>query len=647
MISQIRLSRFKKFKDVTIKLKPFSILMGENSSGKTTVIQAINLALNIFSRHSFIIEGSNSTKIRTRGVGMYHLLGLTMSDYRELYYSKVSRQGNKKKVDGAAIGAIIELQDEKTNKLRLQVSSLFGSFNVRCISTDQEVKFSPILHKKAALYISGFVGLRPTEERSFPMAIQEKLLSGEASTIIRNLILDTKENAPDNFKLLKDRLKRDFGFTLDDIDFNANSDIHVKANYAESCEGNKLTLDFNSSGSGFMQVLQILTPIYRFCPLYSNIVLLDEPDAHLHPNLQGTLAKALREIQVELNVQIIVSTHSTTIIRLADPNEVIPISANSLVNEPLLTDEDVENEITSKIDTYSLGKSILSGKLLFIEDSNIEILETFDKILSTGVFSGANTVPILVGRGKDDKIPFSLKDVLAKFTKKTVETIFIRDGDSISGQLRTELLQYAASKNVRLHLFERHEIENYILSPTLFERALVKKYPNKEKPSLAEIKSKIAESLRNTIILSTYRFDDNLEDSIYKTSLLLGKSEYRNPQLSKSDAIALREEYERILDFDILLKCGMGKEALKSVMNWLNEKGIGISRKELLRSLELEDIQGEIKELLTSLRSKEVKPMPEQLPLFPEESLNYTDFDEQEEEQEAAELLAKNEEINS
>ena len=51
MITRVKLQRFKKFKDNEVILKPFSVLMGENSCGKTTVIQAINLYTNIFGKH--------------------------------------------------------------------------------------------------------------------------------------------------------------------------------------------------------------------------------------------------------------------------------------------------------------------------------------------------------------------------------------------------------------------------------------------------------------------------------------------------------------------------------------------------------------------------------------------------------------------
>ena len=77
MISELRLKRFKKFEDTTIKLVPFTILMGENSCGKTTILQAINLALNAFSKKELYQTGKNGqVKPRSKGVGTNFLEGL-------------------------------------------------------------------------------------------------------------------------------------------------------------------------------------------------------------------------------------------------------------------------------------------------------------------------------------------------------------------------------------------------------------------------------------------------------------------------------------------------------------------------------------------------------------------------------------------
>lgn len=632
MLDKIHIQRFKKFQDSEIFLRPFTVLMGENSSGKTTVLQAINLALISLYKHQFVyLDASNNLKIRDRGVGLSSLPGLNISDYKEVYYAKKFAGGRTRGTGGTNI----DIFDNKTNIYKLQIRSLYGGFNVKCISQEHDLENNPELHLKAPLFISGFVGLLSSEERAFPVAIQDRLRSGQVSAIIRNLLLDTMEQSPDKFNSLKQRLQRDFNFYLDVISFDQNRDLNISAYYSDLCAAQRISLDFNSSGSGFMQVLQILAPIYRFCPDKATVVLLDEPDAHLHPNLQTSLANTLRDIQKELGIQIIISTHSPSIIRAADPSEVIPVTSQQQVNKPLTNAFDVEDKILTLVGNYDLGKSVVSGKLVFIEDSNTSILETFDKILDTRCFSGANTVPLLKGKGKDDKVPFQINEALNKFVGRDVEIHFIRDGDGIHLEWRNKLLEYANKHNVTLHQLERYEIESYLLSPGLIFKALMNKNPNpnphKKIPSEEEIRIKIIELLKQTISMSKYSYDDNLEDSIYKTALLLNLPEYRNPQVAKSESKEKRGNYETYQTFEQLLIVGMGKEALKCLMSWVNEDlKLNLSKNDILNCIEPSDIPEEIKNILEQLKSKESKPAPTNLPVVEQEEDNDEEIEEEE-----------------
>ena len=361
MIKQIELKRFKKFKNTIIELKDFSVLIGENSSGKTSILQAINLALNAFSRQKLYTTDEFVTKRRSKGVGCTQLPGIQNNDFRELYYAKKSRNG---RTNGNSIGAEIYLTDELGNRFGMQISSLFGGYNLTPLSEQEDINNNPTLHKKEALLISGFVGLSSYEEKTLSLSIRNRLRDGRASEIIRNLLLDTKESVPDNYNKLIRRLQKDFGFVIDNVSFDESSDINVHAYYDETINDIDVPFDFCASGSGMMQVLQILTSIYRYCPNSSTVVLLDEPDAHLHSNMQVALFYSLREIQMELGIQIIISTHSTAIITAANPTEIIPIS-NSPHIEPLARIEEVEGVVSDRIDSYELSKIKANGVLVF------------------------------------------------------------------------------------------------------------------------------------------------------------------------------------------------------------------------------------------------------------------------------------------
>jgi len=399
-------------------------------------------------------------------------------------------------------------------------------------------------------------------------------------------------------------MEKDFGFHLAKIDFNDKSDEYVTASYYEECESKKLTMDFNSSGSGYMQILQILAPIYSVCPHQCKIVLLDEPDAHLHPNMQIALAKSLMQIQRELDVQIIISTHSPSIIQTVSPNSIIPIAANTIVSTSLTTNREVHDFI-SQIDNYELAKSVISGKMVFIEDANTSILEAVDRLLNTRVFYGLNTISIHKAKGKDDKLPFSLHDLLKEFLGKDIEIHFVRDRDGLDGGWCNRLIEYARSRNVILHILEKYEIENYLLSSSLIRRVLLSKHPDRQDvPTESEIKAQITAFLKNTVDLNKYNYDDSLEDNIYKTALLLHDDTYRGTNATKSEAKRIRGIYAPYTDYDELARVGMGKEALKLLLKWLNEeKLIQIGKQDIVDNLQLEDIPDELKDLLKKLKS--------------------------------------------
>jgi ABC-type multidrug transport system ATPase subunit len=399
-------------------------------------------------------------------------------------------------------------------------------------------------------------------------------------------------------------MQRDFGFYLAKVDFDEKSDEYVAASYFEECEGKKVTMDFNSSGSGYMQILQILAPIYSVCPGHCKVVMLDEPDAHLHPNMQIALAKSLMRIQKELGIQIIISTHSPSIIQTVSPNSIIPITEDSVVSTSLATINEVHDLIT-QIDNYELAKSVISGKMVFFEDKNTSILQAMDEILNSKVFYGSNTVSIHKAKGKDDKLPFQLHSLLKDYLKKEIAVHFVRDRDGLDDEWSERLKKHAQEHNVALHILDRHEIENYLLDASIIKTALKNKNPNRaDIPSETDIQSKLIEFLKNTLSLSKYSYDDMLEDNIYKTALLLGDDRYKGYNVAKTEAKKTRAIYEKYTDFEDLVRVGMGKETRSQLLDWLNrEKKLKIEKQDLIDALQLQDIPDEMNSLLRSLKS--------------------------------------------
>lgn len=105
--------------------------------------------------------------------------------------------------------------------------------------------------------------------------------------------------------------------------------------------------------------------------------------------------------------------------------------------------------------------------------------------------------------------------------------------------------------------------------------------------------------------MSRYKYDDNLEDSIYKMSQILNLQDYRNNNALKHEAEKIRMSYEEIDDKEMYKKIGMGKETVRQIFRWLNEElKLNLNRSDILEVMDKEDIPMEMVTILQSLQSE-------------------------------------------
>ncbi|MFQ6781274.1 MAG: AAA family ATPase [Coprococcus sp.] len=79
------------------------------------------------------------------------------------------------------------------------------------------------------------------------------------------------------------------------IPFNPDNDINIQVDIGiKTYEGKNIDVPIEQAGTGMLQILQILAYVLYFEP---KLLLLDEPDEHLHPNNQRILAEVLEKYQ--------------------------------------------------------------------------------------------------------------------------------------------------------------------------------------------------------------------------------------------------------------------------------------------------------------------------------------------------------------
>ena len=89
------------------------------------------------------------------------------------------------------------------------------------------------------------------------------------------------------------------------VEFTDISDEHIQVTFSLGRQGPELPLD--CAGTGILQATQVLAYINLFKP---RLLLLDEPDSHMHPNNQAAMCRLLVRLAKERDFQLIVATHS-------------------------------------------------------------------------------------------------------------------------------------------------------------------------------------------------------------------------------------------------------------------------------------------------------------------------------------------------
>jgi hypothetical protein len=264
----------------------------------------------------------------------------------------------------------------------------------------------------AVAYLPPFAGITAHEERISGAIRRRRIGEGLAGAVLRNLLLDMQQaNAAERVRLRADRpkisdadlrrLREDDPWELlqqtlrevfkaeiqvDDFRDEYHSYINVEV-VKGKVDGYKLTRHhgFNSrdlmvEGSGFLQWLSVYTLATN---PGLNLLLFDEPDAHLHPSLQRELLQHLEDLAVKSGKQVLLATHSSEILRAAEPEDILQMRSGGSATYLKTQDQQVAlleglgSDYSPRIEAVRRSKRIF----FFEGSSDIAVLKAFSETL--------------------------------------------------------------------------------------------------------------------------------------------------------------------------------------------------------------------------------------------------------------------------
>lgn len=302
-LSQVQLERFKRLNDCDVALGPVTTIIGGNNSGKTSVLQGIHFALcalNHIRTEEPVDAPTNTYRIQPG----------------DLPYSPQADTSGA--AHGGELGATpkkaikITLHGQRDESLAIEISKGRGT-NLRIrVTGDNFVASESDLandssedHEHQSLrsvYVPGLSGVPAAEEYRSLGSCKKLIARGDSNLVLRSVLwhLNQDNTAWNRFS---DELASVFPEVEVKPRFNPVNDDRVKVFY-DTAEEQNLPLD--SAGVGLVKTFQILAYRHLFKP---DILLLDEPDAHLSPDRQRRLC-ALIESLANDGTQVVLSTHS-------------------------------------------------------------------------------------------------------------------------------------------------------------------------------------------------------------------------------------------------------------------------------------------------------------------------------------------------
>lgn len=450
MIRRLAIRRFKRFPEVEFVFPGHVVLAGPNNTGKTTVLQAVTAFGLAFDRWKQLNDFQRHNGAYTRAPIARQAFSAVPLRAFDLLWTDREYQGSMEiEIQGSGWTIAMEFLADSTEQIYVRPRKGVDPAVVRAV-------------RLSTVFVPAMTGLS-TEEPVYQRPKVDQLM-GQArpGEVLRNLLVEASYSDM-TWISLKRSILRLFGYELLTPD---SSGAHILAEYRAGTTGPRF--DIASAGSGFQQVLMLLT-FLNMRP--GSVLLLDEPDAHLHVILQDAIYGELRTVAAEQRSQLILATHSEVIIDTVDPRELCVM----LTRPRMLADTQERARLIQSLGVLT-NKDIMLAEgapgVLYVEgETDLEILRSWARVLQHPALELLTTQ--LFWKRTVNQPHAGAAGILARdhyaalgLIRENLPGLELLDGDARPDIQPTEITGHGLQ---RLR-WRRYEIESYLVHPVPLER---------------------------------------------------------------------------------------------------------------------------------------------------------------------------------
>ena len=447
MIRRVVINNFKKFEHLEFDLPDHLVIAGPNNSGKTTLLQAIAAWSEIafqWSENNPNLAREEDGSYPQTNLNLLRFYSVPLADFDHLWKDKNVREP-----------ASVWLH---TNQWKIGFEIVYKETELAVIRPAKDVKEDDleqyINDQLIPIYIPPLSGVDIKEPPFDPVVIPARLARAQAGTVLRNLLLVVSQDA-EKWQKLQEVVKSFFGYEL--LHPSPSPDIYARYRHSEQ----EQPFDLSSAASGFLQVLLVYSALLA---RESSVLLIDEPDAHLHILLQDKIYRDLRDYAHQNRTQLIIATHSERLINAAAPQRLCVL----MDGRPKIAADKSEQGalITSltALDNVDIALALTAPGILYVEGySDIAILRVWAEKLAHPLFPFLDKPfwkPTVYQTHPDVNGIKAAKHFEAlKLVQQDIPGIELRDSDGRDVNTDPRILQNGLA---RMH-WSRYEIESYLI----------------------------------------------------------------------------------------------------------------------------------------------------------------------------------------
>lgn len=286
----------------------------------------------------------------------------------------------------------------------------------------------------------------------------------EASRLLQ---LKVRRGGPERLQIVQQTVQALLGVSLDAFQGEGgrdNAEIDVDNFLAEA------------NGAGIRESLRLILDL-ELEPC--EVVLVEEPEVHLHPGLEFAVHSYLQE--KSRTKQFFLSTHSTNFIDTASPQFIYLITrgASGVSSCERLAEEDAPIKLPAELG-IRLSTVFMFDKIVFVEGPSDEsVLRELARTMGTDL--GSAGVAFIHMGGVANFTHYAAQATIDLLSRRRVQMWFIVDRDERDEAEIRRMLDRLEDR-ATLHVLERRELENFLVNEVAI-RALVRQKTGNEPTS--------------------------------------------------------------------------------------------------------------------------------------------------------------------